>query len=363
MSSNFLDSVRDSMKKALEVDFKEDEPEFKGLISNIGPYLKIWRIEKSELKKWPESKYGIFYEGDSFIILKKNSSTDINAHVWIGKDSTPDETGIASFKLLQLDSYFNKTTNIYYEPQGYECELFLSYFQYISIMKGGIDEDEEKEKTEKYQPRLFHIRSIGSNVKSKQVPINKNSINSGDVYLFDLGLKLFNWRGNKSNGFEKFHGLVLSEKIKAKRNYKINIITIDEGINSKYNIEAQKEFDNYIKRYEQKIENENNLEKNDGINYDINFKKLMKLSDENGDFTFSEKDYTKNSLESKDTFIIDRGDAVIVWIGNKTSKNKKRFARHYAIRHSREMKRNPALPIIVINEGKLNIEFDKCFNF
>ena len=360
MSSNFLDSVRDSIKKALEIDFKEEEPEFRGLISNLGPYLKIWRIEKSELRKWPESKYGIFYEGDSFIILKKNSLTDINAHVWIGKDSTPDETGIASFKLLQLDNYFNKTTNIYYEPQGYEGELFLSYFQYISIMKGGIDEDEEKEKTEKYQPRLFHIRSIGSNVKSKQVPINKSSINSSDVYLFDLGLILFNWRGNKSNGFEKFHGAVLAEKIMAKRNYKINIITIDEGINSKDNIEAQKEFDNYLKRYEQKCEK--NLE-NEEVNNDPNFKKLMKLSDEEGNFSFSEKNYSKNSLESKDTFIIDRGDAVVVWIGNKTSKNEKRFSRYYAIRYLREMKRNPTLPIIVITEGKLSSEFDKCFNY
>ena len=360
MSSNFLDSVRDSIKKALEIDFKEEEPEFKGITSVIGPYIKIWRIEKSELKKWPESKYGIFYEGDSFLILKKNTIFDINAHVWIGKDSTPDETGLASFKLLQLDNYFNKTTNIYYEPQGYESELFLSYFQYISIMKGGIDEDEEKEKNEKYQPRLFHIRSTGSNVKSKQVPINQKSINSGDVYLFDLGLILFNWRGSKSNGFEKFHGAVLAEKIKAKRNYKINIITIDEGINSRTNVEAQKEFDNYIKRYEQNYEA---ILENEGINFDKNFKKLMKLSDEEGNFSFNDKEYSKNSLESKDAYIIDRGDAVIVWIGNKTSKNEKRFSRYYALRYLREMKRNPTLPIIVVTEGKLSSELDKCFNY
>ena len=357
----FLDSVRDSIKKALEVDFKEDEPEFKGLLSIFGPYLKIWRIEKSQLKKWPESKYGIFYEGDSFIVLKKNNMEDINAHVWIGCESTPDETGLASFKLLQLDNYFNKNTNIYYESQGYESELFLSYFQYISILKGGIKEDEEKEETKQYQPRLFHIRSSGSNVKSKQVPINQKSIYTGDVYLFDLGLKLFNWRGIKSNGYEKFHGAVLAEKIKSKRNNKINIITLDEGMNSKNNIEAQKEFDSYIKRYEQDYES--TLEKTQGINFDKDFKKLMRLAEENGNFSFKEEVYSKNSLESKDTFVIDRGDAVVVWIGNKTSKNEKRFARYYAIRYLREMKRNPSLPTIIVIDGKLNPEFDKCFNY
>ena len=309
MSHNFLDTVRDSIKKALEIDFEENEPEFKGLSSALEPYLKIWRIEKSQLKKWPESKYGLFYEGDSFIVLKQNTISEINAHVWIGKNSTPDETGVASFKLLQLDNYFNKNTNLYYEPQGYESQLFLSYFKYISIMKGGIDEDEEKENNKNYQPRLFQIQSIGSNVKSKQIPINKKNILTEDVYILDLGLIIFNWRGILSNGYEKFHGAVLAEKIKAKRNYKINIITIDEGILSKNNVEAQKEFDNFIKRYEQSSEND--LEKNEAINFDVNYKKLMKLSDEEGNFTFYEKEYSKNSLESKDTFVIDRGNAVV----------------------------------------------------
>lgn len=361
MTKHFLDTIRDSIKKAMDIDFEGEEPEFKRLLSNSGPYLKIWRIEKSELKQWPESKFGIFYEGDSFIVLKKISISEVNAHVWVGKKSSGDETGIASFKLLQLDNYFNKSINIYYEPQGYESELFLSYFEYISIMKGGIDEDEKKEKNQQLQPRLFHIRSNGSNVKSKQVPINQKSLYSGDVYLFDLGLILFNWRGKKSNGFEKFHGAVLAEKIKAKRNSKINIITIDEGIETKYNIEAQKEFDSYIKRYEQDYDAI--MEKNEGINFDKSFKKLMKLSDEEGNFLFNEEEYSKNSLKSKDTYIIDRGDAVVVWIGNKTSKNEKRYARYYAIRYLREMKRNAFLPIIVVTEGKLSSELDKCFNF
>jgi hypothetical protein len=361
MNKQFLDSIRDSARKALEIDFEGEEPAFEGLLSTPGLYLKIWRIEKSELKPWPESKFGTFYEGDSFIVLKKKSISEVNAHVWVGKDSSRDETGVASFKLLQLDNYFNKNTNIYYEPQGYESNLFLSYFQYINIIQGGIDEDEEKEKTEQFQPRLFNIRSIGSNVKSKQVPINQKSIYSGDVYLFDLGLILFNWRGKKSNGFEKFHGAVLAERIKAKRNSKINVITIDEGNDTKYNIEAQKEFDNYIKRYEQDYDNI--MEIKEGINFDKNFRKMMKLSDEEGNFNFNEEEYSKNVLESKYTFVIDRGDAVVVWIGNKTSKNEKRFARYYAIRYLRETKRNSSLPIIMVTEGKLSSELDKCFNF
>ena len=132
-------------------------------------------------------------------------------------------------------------------------------------------------------------------------------------------------------------------------------------MNSKNNIEAQKEFDSYIKRYEQDYES--TLEKTQGINFDKDFKKLMRLAEENGNFSFKEEVYSKNSLESKDTFVIDRGDAVVVWIGNKTSKNEKRFARYYAIRYLREMKRNPSLPTIIVIDGKLNPEFDKCFNY
>tara|TARA_R110002050_G_scaffold10783_2_gene36570 strand:+ start:69 stop:260 length:192 start_codon:yes stop_codon:yes gene_type:complete len=32
--------------------------------------VQIWRVEKFEVKEWPEEEYGRFYEGDSYIILR-----------------------------------------------------------------------------------------------------------------------------------------------------------------------------------------------------------------------------------------------------------------------------------------------------
>ena len=34
------------------------------------PGLQIWRIEKLEMKEEPENDYGIFYGGDSYILMK-----------------------------------------------------------------------------------------------------------------------------------------------------------------------------------------------------------------------------------------------------------------------------------------------------
>ena len=54
-------------------------------------------------------------------------------------------------------------------------------------------------------------------------------MNSEDVFIFDLGLKLINWRGSQANGFEKFHGSTLCNKIKSERGGKPVIIEVEEG--------------------------------------------------------------------------------------------------------------------------------------
>ena len=56
--------------------------------------IKIWRIEKFEVKEIPKQNYGKFYDGDSYIILNtylKEKKICWNIHFWLGKDSTQDE--------------------------------------------------------------------------------------------------------------------------------------------------------------------------------------------------------------------------------------------------------------------------------
>ena len=91
-------------------------------------------------------------------------------------------------------------------------------------------------------------------------------------------------------------------------------------------------------------------------------KKMMKLSDENEKLEMSEVPYSKDSLSSKDSFLIDRGDALIIWIGKEASKKEKKYARFYAKKYIQKEKKKSSLPILVTSEEKNSKELDKCFN-
>jgi gelsolin len=365
MDKLFIDQLSEEMESKINLLATEKEIVFQKAGKQQG--IQIWRIEKAEVKQWPIDLFGKFFQGDSYIVLNIISFEEINAHLWIGKDSTSDEIGTASFKILQLDEILNHKCSIFYEVQGKESVLFLSYFPIFTILQGGMDPDYISETSHKFRPRLFQIKGVGKNIHSKEVPLRRNNLNSEDVFLFDVGLKLFNWRGISSSSFEKYHGTYLCELIKKKRHYKIEIISIDEGDTTSSGLQTQKLFDELFEKgeidYKELIDYQNKEKENiSNVNISNNQPKvMMKLSNTNGKFLFTNVNYGKSTLDSNDVFLIDRLDAIIIWIGKNANKTEKRFAFAYGKRYLANNKNNENLPIITIHEGRLNDELDKCF--
>ena len=104
----------------------------------------------------------------------------------------------------------------------------------------------------------------------------------------------------------------------------------------------------------EKYEEQDILEKKESI-YE-GPKKMLKLSDENGKFELTEVTYSRDSLDSKDSFLVDRGDALVIWVGKDASKNEKKYARFYAKKYITKEQRSSNLPIFVTIEGKKNIK-------
>lgn len=104
----------------------------------------------------------------------------------------------------------------YREVEGKESPLFLSYFkqsgiQYLpgesycrhelgiasraimtrAILRvGGVASGFHKVEKDVYRTRLLHVK--GSRVvRSKEVPLTSASLNTGDVFILDAGLKVF----------------------------------------------------------------------------------------------------------------------------------------------------------------------------
>jgi gelsolin len=203
------------IEKNLKYKNAENEPEWQKIPKE--PCLKIWRIEKFKVKPWPENQYGTFYDGDSFIILsvkKINNKLDYTAYMWVGRDSTTDETGTAAYKIVELDDFFHGIVDLSYEAQNNESEEFRNLFEQIIIEEGGIESGFRKIEEEKFDIRLLRVYLDGKTVRTEEVPLNLSSLNSQDAFILDTGLELFAWRGKDSKPLLKFNTCIICQKNK-----------------------------------------------------------------------------------------------------------------------------------------------------
>ncbi|KAL0215841.1 hypothetical protein P9112_008025 [Eukaryota sp. TZLM1-RC] len=81
-----------------------------------------------------------FFNGDSYLVLKSRGispSLTHTLHVWIGSKTGPDVAGAAARWALLLNQELNLSTAAIREEEGFESDLFKSYFDEINIVSGG----------------------------------------------------------------------------------------------------------------------------------------------------------------------------------------------------------------------------------
>ena len=123
--------------------------------------LQVWRIEQFKVVPIPKNEYGVFFNGDSYIVLKTvkgKDDTSYDIHFWIGQHSTQDEYGTAAYKAAELDDFFNQKPIIHREVEGNESSRFKSYFKQIFIREGGVSTGFRKVVPDKQNPVLYHIK-------------------------------------------------------------------------------------------------------------------------------------------------------------------------------------------------------------
>ena len=342
------------IEKNLRYKNAENEPEWHKIPKE--PCLKIWRIEKFCVVPWPEKMYGTFYNGDSFIILsikKINESLDYTAYMWVGKQSTKDETGTAAYKIVELDDFFHGGIDLCYEAQDNESEDFRNLFEEIIVEEGGIESGFKKIEEEKWNVRLLRVYYDGKIARTEEVPLNLSSLTQEDAFILDTGLELFAWRGEKTAPKLKFSTCIICQKIKDARNGRPKYKFFDEGDSGTKAIMTK-----YLK--------------DDGANVKlrakgnrrrlrINPKKMFKLSDAEGKLNMTEVQFGKESLDSNDAFLIDNGKMIYIWCGKKASKQEKRMGIPYAQKYKETTKDKLNSPIVLINEGSKKFSIESAF--
>jgi len=327
--------------------------------------MEIWRIEKFQVVKWPKDQYGSFYSGDSYILLNTYKLPDKPAlfwdvHFWLGKYTTQDEAGTAAYKTVELDDLLGGAPVQHREVQGYESDLFLKYFNnQIRIMEGGVDTGFKHVEPEKYRPRLLHLKGKRK-VRVTEVDMVTDSLNSGDVFILDCGLNIYQWNGSKAGPMEKNKGAQIARALNDERRGMPRVHVLEEREEKGEDVETFWKTLGGRKKIKTAEEggSDEDAEKN-------TTRKLFQLSDATGTMEFKlvgeGVKIRRNQLDGNDVFIFDSGAEVFAWIGRGASVDERKKSMQYAQEYLTKYKRPLYTPICRILEGGENEVFESLF--
>ena len=212
------------------------------------PGIEIWRVHNQRtdgdspdfgIERVPKEEYRQFYRGDSYILLYTYLEGDkllFNVHFWIGSESSADEYGVAAYKTVELDDLLGGVPVQFREMEGFESELFLSYFRPggpcpgdLTLLEGGYATGFRHVQVEEYKPRLLWVRKErDGQMISSEKPCALASLNQGDCFILDSGAKLFIYRGESSSPFEKNKAVSVAKNIEQERAGKSTVVDGEE---------------------------------------------------------------------------------------------------------------------------------------
>ncbi|CEM20072.1 unnamed protein product [Vitrella brassicaformis CCMP3155] len=337
----------------------EAEPAFDGAGEKEG--VEIWRVEKLKIVRWPREQYGSFFDGDAYIVLhsyKKKGGDKMlyNVHFWIGVGASQDEAAVAAYKTVELDDRLGQLPVQFRQVQDHETDEFLDLFQpSMMVMSGGVESGFTKVEPTAYKPRLLHVKGQRKAMRVRQVPLTRDSINDGDVYVLDAGLSLYQWNGTAAGVFEKRKGNEVATAIRADRQGRPRFQVLDGQ-------ESCPEFWDLLGGMGPvKAADEG------GADSEVltSPKRMLRLSDASGTLTMtvvSSGKISKSDLDTADTFLVDNGGvSLFVWIGNGASRDERAKAFQYANQYIVDNNLPLTIPVSRVTEGNTSAAFEKAF--
>lgn len=353
------------LDKQCRIAAAEGEPQWQGVGQEPG--LKIWRIEKFKVVP-SKTPAGHFFSDDSYICLKtvkdeESGKLKHDIHFWLGETTSQDEAGTAAYKTVELDDLLGGGPVQHREVQGHESKKFVKYFpDGIRILAGGIESGFNHVKPEEYRKRLLWVK--GRKIpRVVEVDPKVSSMNKGDVFILDCGLKILQWNGSGAGMMEKNRASTLCRAIDDERKGQPEVNVYNEGDKD------EGEFWEAL----------GDAPGDDGVPADVGGddvheqagnKKLFRLSDEEGKLDFvlvaggdvSEK-VKRDALDESDVFIFDVGNEVFTWIGKEASAGEKSKALHFAQDYLQSAPDRPNwLPITRVLSGGENEVFESSFD-
>ncbi|XP_034243333.1 gelsolin, cytoplasmic isoform X2 [Thrips palmi] len=287
-------------------------------------HVEVWRIEDFELQPVPKETYGRFFGGDSYVVKYTGTAGGKERHViyfWQGETSSQDERAAAAMQAVRLDDDLGGRAIQVRVVQGHEPRHFMSIFKGRMIVflgghhSGFRNASRDSRDDEHYGvngARLFRVRgTCTDDVRVHQVPARTENLNSDDAFVLDTAGALFVWFGQESSPAEREAALAAARLVAPGREPQ----QVREGSEPDElwtALGGPGEY-TYAGHHSQHAHMPARL-----------FHCQITLR---GKFRVNEVDnYSQEDLAEDDVMVLDSGDEVYVWIGDKSHAKEKELS-------------------------------------
>ncbi|MDF1539084.1 MAG: hypothetical protein P1Q69_09280 [Candidatus Thorarchaeota archaeon] len=182
----------------------------------------VFHIQKGNLVKMKDP--GAFGRGDCYLV-----DAFPKLYIWVGPNSSVDEKFLAAAEAVFKDTALKGHADIDHIDGGQEPEEFKALFDDFRLT----DEDTagilKKVQLATHEYKLWRVHREGDDTFFAEVPVEKSSLKSDDVFVLDTWEDIFVWRGTGASAREKFDGTMIARRYDAERVGVQEIELIEEG--------------------------------------------------------------------------------------------------------------------------------------
>ncbi|XP_008052717.1 macrophage-capping protein isoform X2 [Carlito syrichta] len=311
------------------------------------PGLHVWRVEKLKPVPVARESQGVFFSGDSYLVLHNGPEELSHLHLWIGQQSSRDEQGACAVLAVHLNTLLGERPVQHREVQGNESDLFMSYFpRGLKYQEGGVESAFHK--TSPGAPaaikRLYQVKGK-KNIRATERALSWDSFNTGDCFILDLGQNIFAWCGGRSNILERNKARDLALAIRdSERQGKAQVLgskpALKEG-NPEEDLTADQT--------------------------NAQAAALYKVSDATGQMNLTKvadaSPFALELLVSDDCFVLDNGlcGKIYIWKGRKANEKERQAALQVAEGFISRMRYAPNTQVEILPQGRESAIFKQFF--
>lgn len=354
----------------------------------VEPGLFIWRVEDFAVVPWTAREPGggvVFFDGDSYIILSSSGRTGGDGRrlvhdifFWLGAHTSQDEAAVAAYKTVELDEFLDGTAVQHREVQGRLSDAFRGLFPRMSIRKGGVksgfrhvDAGAGAAEAREGMVLLRVFQPVDRSVVVVcEVEPTWRSLDDGDVFILDVGDKIWVWQGAKCRPMEKAKAAQVVQDMKLAKHVAEEVVAQDEprsGVVVKLlggDGEAKAYRDGYS--CPRPVTGMT-------VTASKRPRRLFRLSDASGQLTFDlvveGESISRDDLDSNDVFLLDsEGRSIWVWEGSGASTAERAMwltvAQSYVrqLASSGEDSEAHLAPIAKVRDGYESMEFGRAMD-